>query len=147
MWAYLLLFLVPAGIAFSPIKGDKNTNYMLWAIVGLLGILLIGLRYEVGGDWVPYLVFLDEARGLDLNINNLLDASYGNATGYVFLNWAAIQLGFGIYGIYFVNTICSCFFLLHRDKKGCFISCSDLKEGCLFNVIFELNKYDIALGF
>ena len=104
MWAYWLLFLVPAGIAFSPIKGDKNTNYMLWAIVGLLCILLIGLRYEVGGDWDPYLVYLDNARGIDLNLDALLGAAYGNASGYIFLNWVAIQLGFGIYGIYFVNT-------------------------------------------
>ena len=95
-----MFFLVPAGIAFSPIKGDKNTNYMLWVIVGLLGILLIGLRYEVGGDWDPYLVYLDNARGIDLNLDALLGAAYGNASGYIFLNWVAIQLGFGIYGIY-----------------------------------------------
>jgi len=112
MWAYWLLFLVPAGIAFSPIRVDKNINFMLWAIVGLLCILLIGLRYEVGGDWDPYLVYLDKARGLDLSINKLLSEAYGNATGYVFLNWAAIQLGFGIYGIYFVNTICGVIFMV-----------------------------------
>ena len=112
MWAYWLLFLVPAGIAFSPIKGDKNTNYMLWAIVGLLGILLIGLRYEVGGDWHPYLVYLDIAKGLDLSFNTLLRISYANATAYTLLNWVAIQLGFGIYGIYFVNTVCGVMFMV-----------------------------------
>ena len=108
----LATFLVPAGIAFSPIKGDKNSNYMLWAIVGLLGILLIGLRYEVGGDWEPYLVYLDIAKGLDLSFNTLLRIGYANATAYTLLNWVAIQLGFGIYGIYFVNTVCGVIFMV-----------------------------------
>ena len=113
MWAYWLLFLVPVGIAFSPIRGDKNVNYMLWAIVGLLGILLIGLRYQVGGDWDPYLVYLDIAGRIDLSFNALLSMAYGNATGYTLLNWVAIQLGLGIH---FVNTVCATVFMVGLIK-------------------------------
>ena len=61
MWAYWLLFLLPAGIAFSPIRGDKYVQQLTWAMVGLLGILLIGLRYKVGGDWMTYIEYLQEA--------------------------------------------------------------------------------------
>ena len=101
MWAYWLLFLVPAGIAFSPIRFDKNVNYMLWAMVGLLGILLIGLRYKVGGDWEPYLMYFAQARTGDLS--RILLVGNGNASGYMFLNWAMAQLGLGIYA---VNLVC-----------------------------------------
>ena len=103
MWAYWLLFLVPAGIAFSPIKGDKNVQYMMWGIVGLLGILLIGLRYQVGGDWPTYLVLLQKSQiGSVIEMRSL-------TAGFLYysLNRLAIQLGFGIsQGIYFINLIC-----------------------------------------
>ena len=107
MWAYWLMFLVPAGIAFSPIKGDKYVQRILWTLVGLLCVLLIGLRYEVGGDWVPYLMYLKEADGVSLRYL-MVDDQLTNGSIYFFLNWVAIQLGFGIkLGIYFVNTICA----------------------------------------
>ena len=101
MWAYWLLFLVPAGIAFSPIRFDKNVNYMLWAMVGLLGILLIGLRYKVGGDWLPYLSYFEQSQTGDMS--TILIVGQGNASLYMFLNWAMAQLGLGIYA---VNLVC-----------------------------------------
>ena len=116
MTPYWLLFLLPAGMAFSPIKGDKNVNAIPWITVGLLCFLMIGLRYQVGGDWDPYLVFLDSARGVDLSLDYLLDASYGNATGYVLLNWAVSQLGLGADGIYVVNTFCGAIFMVGLVK-------------------------------
>ena len=101
MWAYWLLFLAPAGIAFSPIRFDKNVNYMLWAMVGLLGTLLIGLRYKVGGDWDSYLVYFSLAQTGDMS--TILIVGQGNASLYMFLNWAMAQLGLGIYA---VNLVC-----------------------------------------
>ena len=102
MWAYWLLFLVPAGIAFSPVRGDKYVQHVAWAIVGLLGILIIGLRYDVGGDWLPYLVYLQNAQKGDL-AQVILEGRFMNGSLYVFLNWVAVKLGLGIY---FVNLIC-----------------------------------------
>ena len=97
MIPYWLLFLLPAGMAFSPIKGDKNVNSILWVIVGLLCILMIGLRYKVGGDWDNYITYIDLARPRDFSIADTLAASYGNATGYMIISWIAIQLGLGVY--------------------------------------------------
>jgi len=105
MWAYWLLFLVPAGIAFSPIKGDKLVQHMMWIIVGLLSVLVIGLRYKVGGDWIPYLIYLQNARAGDLETVFLsFTNAVSNGSLYVFLNWVAVQLGLGIY---FVNLVCA----------------------------------------
>ena len=113
MWAYWLLFLVPAGIAFSPIKGDKNVQRVIWAIVGLLCILLIGLRYEVGGDWENYLAYLDNARVSNFSLSSILETAYGNASGYMLLNWVVVQLGLGIYA---TNTVCAAIFIVGLIK-------------------------------
>ena len=85
MVPYWLLFLLPAGMALSPIKGDKIVNSIPWTIVGLLCFLMIGLRYQVGGDWDNYITYLDLARPRDFSIADTLAASYGNATGYMSL--------------------------------------------------------------
>ena len=115
MWAYWLLFLLPAGIAFSPIRGDKYVQQLTWAMVGLLGILLIGLRYKVGGDWMPYIEYLQEAH-MAVQVGGLEEIIAGsslvNGSLYIFLNWVAIRLGFGMdMGIYFVNLFCAVIFV------------------------------------
>ena len=116
MWAYWLLFLVPAGIFFSPIRGDKLVNYVLMAMVGLLGILLIGFRYDVGGDWEPYLIYLELARDTD-DLGKILIVGNANAMGYMVLNWLVIQLGLGShYEIYGVNFVCAVIFMVGLTK-------------------------------
>ena len=109
LWAYWLLFLTPASLAVLPIKFDKNINSILWAIVGLLCILIIGLRFEVGGDWDNYLGKLDTARLIEFSMTHVLESSFGNAIGYMIINWVALQLG---WGIYFVNTFCATAFIV-----------------------------------
>ena len=109
MWAYWLLFLTPASLAFFPVKFDKNVNYILWAIVGLLCILIVGLRFEVGGDWNNYLTKLDTARLVNFGISEITESSFGNAIGYMIINWVALQVGGGIY---FVNTFCAAAFIV-----------------------------------
>ncbi len=102
MWSYWLLFLVPAGLALSPLRFDKYINNILWFIVGLLGILLVGLRFEVGVDWGNYLNYLDLAKRYDLV--ETLQVGNANGSAYMLLNWVALQLGLGIY---VVNLFCS----------------------------------------
>jgi len=117
MWAYWLLFLVPAGIHFSPIRVDKNVNYVLMALVGLLGILMIGLRYEVGGDWEPYLVYLELADEFKDEIGKILSVGNANAIGYMVLNWLAVNLGLeSHYEIYAVNLVCAAIFMVGLTK-------------------------------
>ena len=101
MWAYWLLFLVPAGIAFSPIRVDKNVNNILWIIFGVLGVLLIGLRYQVGGDWPAYLVYFELANSYDLG--KALMVGSGNASAYMLLNVIVAKMGLNIYA---VNLFC-----------------------------------------
>ena len=122
MWAYWLLFLVPAGLALNPIKFSKDINHILWFMVGVLFILLIGLRYFVGTDFDNYLIYYErsmtdaQAAFTGENVINFAIA-YGNAPAYMLLNALVWQLGiWGAHGIYVVNTFCATIFVIGLVK-------------------------------
>ena len=103
MWAYWLLFLLPVGMILSPFKIDRNINYLVWAIFGLLAVLLIGLRYEIGVDWPGYLTYLNEARIRQDDIAAVMLVGNANGLAYMLLNWTVIKLGLGIYVVNLVS--------------------------------------------
>jgi hypothetical protein len=125
LWAYWLLFLVPASLALNPIKFSKDIINGLWIMVGVLFILIIGLRYNVGGDFDNYLTYLEiavaevntAARGFTGESEINFAAVYGNASGYQLVNAFAMSLGFwGLHGIYLVNTFCGAIFVIGLIK-------------------------------
>ena len=67
MWPYWVLFLIPAYWAIArlkPISNDDQTARtsrwsFIWKSVFVYLVLMIGLRHEVGGDWIQYLEMLD----------------------------------------------------------------------------------------
>jgi len=64
--------------------------------------LMIGLRYEVGGDWGAYIRHFDAMRHLELG-----DALLMGDPGYTLLNWAVHKLGAEIWA---VNITCGLIF-------------------------------------
>lgn len=103
MWPYWLLFLVPAFQAVSKrrqmtpsLSGQRWSA--LWRTVFVLIALMIGLRHEVGGDWINYVANL----ALTANLT-LLEAMAGiGDPADNILNWVAAQSNLGIY---LVNSI------------------------------------------
>ncbi len=79
-------------------NADRRPAPIPLAAVGTLLILMIGLRYEVGGDWRVY----DEMlfRTAYMTLGHAL--SQGDP-GYHLVNWLASRLGLGIWG---VNLFC-----------------------------------------
>jgi hypothetical protein len=82
--------------------GARKLTFPL-LISGLLVALMIGLRFEVGADWLNYL----------LQFNDMNEKSFGQALsrgdpGYNALSWLAWQAGAGIW---FVNLTCSTIFV------------------------------------
>lgn len=67
------------------------------AIMALI-TLMIGYRYEVGGDWFPYLDILEGFRGASLS-----EVLKGVDPGYALINWISVEMGWGVYG---ANLIC-----------------------------------------
>jgi len=96
MWPYWILFLLPAFQAISKIKTNKfqaSSELLSWRLLGLLIFLMIGLRFEVGGDWFIYLENLD-----DLNVSFIEILEYGKGDLlFNFLSWLGIQSGLGIF--------------------------------------------------
>lgn len=107
MWPYWLMFLVPAlaameevvlrpryaakAVGKAPAPVQLPTEW--WWIMGAL-TLLVGWRHQVGGDWFNYL-------------GNFQNAFYDSRfkewwlsdPGYRFLEWVAIQSGWGVHAV------------------------------------------------
>ena len=105
MFPYWLLFSLCAVGAVQYERGrrpDRIEGGPLLMFMAVLVTLMIGLRYEVGGDWSNYLlIFLDIAQ------NPLGDALGMPDPGYALLNWFAAQVGADML---LVNLVCSAIF-------------------------------------
>ena len=66
--------------------------------------MLIGLRDEVGGDWLAYFPILKSYIGLPFAV-----VFTDNEPGYALLNWIGANLGGGVY---LVNTLCGLIFAI-----------------------------------
>lgn len=74
-----------------------------WNAIFWLLMFMVGMRYEVGGDWLNYLDNLDQLQSFTLKES----LSSGKDIGYQFISWLSLALGSGIYG---VNLMCAVIF-------------------------------------
>jgi len=61
MSTYWIMLMLPVLFGLSPVRADHNLKKILLWLFGLVLIILIGLRHEIGGDWFRY---LDTAYGI-----------------------------------------------------------------------------------
>lgn len=107
MWPYWLFFIVPACAAIVlPGRAGCTSVYRqplvkpnhVWFLVGLTLTFVIGLRFEVGGDWWNYLNIYESLRSEDF----FSILSRGDP-GYRFVEWFSLQLHWGIFGVNFIG--------------------------------------------
>ncbi len=105
MLPYWLLFTVCAAGALEHRRREHRQvqGGPLLIAVAIFAILMIGLRFEVGGDWFSYIEIYEQFRYLDLG-----EALFQTDPGFSFVNWLAQQIGAGIW---FVNTVCASVFV------------------------------------
>lgn len=107
---YWLLFTMSAVGAFQSRAYVHQLGRIgpVLAVFAIIVSLMVGLRFEVGGDWGAYIDIFDFMRYRDLNSA----VAYGDP-GYSVLNWLAWRMGVGIW---FVNFVCALVFTwgLHR---------------------------------
>ena len=111
MLIYLILLIIPALMALLErqklvqITNNSFKNHPVTRLFGVVLILVIGLRNEVGADWNAYLFQLKIASEQNL-IENL---KIGSDPAYSLITWLAANFGGGIY---LVNLVCSLIFTI-----------------------------------
>jgi len=102
MWPYWVLFLIPALMAVQRRPRANALWYPAWSaelwLFWLFVVSVIGLRYEVGGDWDAYLGYLNTAADL-----NFWQIGVLGDPGYIAINWFSSQLGIGIVGVNLIS--------------------------------------------
>ena len=99
MLPYLLSWGVFASAGLGTSRRIADSNLLA---LGAFLTLLIGLRYEVGGDWFSYFGFIDRSFGLPF-----AEVFLETEPGYGLLNWIGANWGGGVF---LVNTICGLLF-------------------------------------
>lgn len=131
MWPYWLFFLIPALAALAEARslaGDQTVSgsrvvlspFVLLMIPFLT--LVIGYRYEVGGDWFNYFNYLDGVAGLAFR-----ETLSMSDPAYQVINWVSNEFGWGIFGI---NLISGLIFSI-----GLVLFCRDLSRPWLALVV------------
>lgn len=110
MLPYWLLFTAFAAGALQhrqsvarPVSGGPLLILMILAVA-----LIVGLRYDVGGDWETYVEIFYRTGFL-----NLRDALLTGDPGYSLVNWTMYQLGLGMWA---VNLVCAAMFAWGLSK-------------------------------
>ncbi len=102
MPTYWLMFALPAMVALmtetqrtrAVAGGEPETPVGVWVAVGIVLTLLIGFRYEVGGDYYNYFRYLDNVAGLMLD-----EVILESDPGYQLFNWLSLELDWDIFGV------------------------------------------------
>jgi len=113
MLIYWMMFWMPLLGAISPRPMVSSQSRTMFVLVCAIFAVLIGLRDEVGGDWVNYLPMFENISTWDFAW-----AAESKDVGYVLLNWLVAQVGGGIYA---VNLVCASIMMI-----GTFHFCRNL---------------------
>ena len=95
MLPYWILFAIPAWMAISnsrqqPIVDPRWSQK--WQFMYIALVLMVGLRDEIGVDWLNYVGIIDSTKGQ--SFYQILNTS---EAGYNLFNWIAAQSGLGVY--------------------------------------------------
>lgn len=105
MLPYWLLFVLwAAGAVQAERRPDQRFQLIFFVVACVVTTLMIGLRFQVGGDWGAYQNMYEEIYFLSLK------GSIGTTDpGYAALNWLASQVGLDVT---FVNLVCATIFMV-----------------------------------
>jgi hypothetical protein len=93
MFVYWLMFLLPAWASFFRVRSTREAALYGWGFTWFTFTLLIGYRFEVGGDWFAYLHHYELISSLPfLEAVQRFDPAHGA------VNWLSHYLGWGVYG-------------------------------------------------
>lgn len=100
MFFYIVLLSIPSIFTLHPLsKGKNNSLFFIYSYFICLAYLL-GLRENIGGDWINYKVYYEtiETRFSPISFN-LLENDYL----FDIINWISIKLSLSFYAVNFIN--------------------------------------------
>ena len=100
MITYWLMYLFPAMLALR-LEPKWHKDLKLWTLISLVFIILIGLRFEVGGDWFSYVFHYQEMTTIRLST---IFTKNGDI-GYIFLNWLMAYWELGVASVNLISAI------------------------------------------
>ncbi len=109
MAVYFLIFLIPVLATLVPLRAIGLLSHIQWVLFGIVLIIIIGLRHDVGGDWYNYIANYTFYEGLEFSEAKLLILVKDPA--YDFIYWLSLKYLDGD-AIYVVNLVCAIFFTL-----------------------------------
>lgn len=144
MWPYWLMFLVPAWAVLTPGRLRPSQARVVWVVVGVLFALMMGLRHEVGGDWLNYLPHFRETASRDFT-----EVMSRGDPGYYGLNWLVAHAGGSIYH---VNLVCAIIMMwgtvvFCRDQPNPWLALLAAVPYMLVVVGMGYTRQAVALGF
>jgi len=98
MSAYWFIYLISIITLFLASKFDEKSKNAISIGFFIFISFLIGFRYQIGGDWFPYVEHYNQCKNI-----SILEALKLGDSGYMSLNWIMAQLDIGIVG---VNLFC-----------------------------------------
>ncbi len=98
-WSLFAYFALGAVLSTGKAVQRDRTSIMWLFGMGLI-TLAVGLRYQVGADWVPYRLMYSFARYADLGKM----MQFGDP-GYQLLNWTVQRAGLGLWMVNLVSAI------------------------------------------
>jgi hypothetical protein len=104
VFPYWILFSVTAvgAVQYTFNRERALQGGPLLLAAGVLVAIMVGLRFQVGGDWDQYLGIFKRIGQMDF-----VEGLWDQDPGYSLLNWLGARFGFGMW---FVNLICSILF-------------------------------------
>ncbi len=146
MTIYWLILVLPLLLGLSPVRIDHNFKKIIFWLFGILLVILIGWRHEIGGDWFRY---IGSAYGIQKGGSFDFLSIHTGDYGYRFIHWVSVNY---LNGIYSTNLISAIFFVagLIRFSKSMPIPWMALFVSVQFLVVVVSMGYtrqSIAIGF
>ena len=144
MWPYWIMLLIPSWAVLHQRRLPPSQARIVWVLVGLLFTFMIGLRHEVGGDWLNYIPQFELARE-----GTFAEALRHSDPGYEILNWLVGRLGGDIHA---VNLVCAAFsmwgaMVFSQRQPNPWLALVTAVPYMLIVVAMGYTRQGVALGF
>lgn len=137
------MFLIPAGMSLFTGRTRQHSQ-MPWYLLGLLFILVIGFRDEVGCDWSNYIYHYQ--RTLNISLSDAFSSVKDPA--HTFVNWQMGQWHWEVYGVNFIYAVifvvCLIKFCWTQDYP--WIACAVAVPYMVVMVSMGYSRQGVALG-